>query len=84
MWKATLFALALVGCSAAVPTGNSDVLVLHEKRDGEPLAWSKHARAAGHQMLPMRIGLKQRNLEHADRFISEISDPASPKYGSYT
>ena len=82
MWKAILCVLALAGCSVAVPTGDNDVHVLHEKRDGEPLAWSKHARAVRHQILPVRIGLKQRNLEHADRFISEIADPTSPKYGS--
>lgn len=58
-----------------------DAHVLHEKRNGEPIAWQKDARAARHHVLPIRIGLKQRNLEHAERFIYDISDPESPNYG---
>ena len=68
---------------AAIPNPGSaaDPHVLHEKRNGDPIAWRKYARAVGHERVPVRVALKQRNLEHADRFVDEISHPHSPRYG---
>jgi len=66
-------------CSAAPAPSNH---VLHEKRSGVPHQWAKRSRAPGHEVLPIRIGLLQRNLEHADRFIYDVSDPKSPNFGS--
>lgn len=56
--------------------------VLHEKRNVEPHQWSKRDRAVGHETLPIRIGLRQRNLEHGARFLDDISDPDSPNFGT--
>ena len=74
----TLLTAGLVGFAAAVP---SDPHVIHEKRSGSPLAWKRHSRAIKEQTLPIRIGLKQRNLHNADRFIQDVADPDSPNYG---
>lgn len=76
-------AAALVSVSSAVPApGSNSNHVLHEKRDGVPHQWGKRDRAAAHEVLPIRIGLRQRNLEHAERFILDVSDPTSPNFGS--
>lgn len=56
---------------------------LHEKRNGHPHEWTKRSRAHGHKILPIRIGLQQRNLHLADEFIMDISDPASPNFGKH-
>ncbi|EOA86025.1 uncharacterized protein SETTUDRAFT_177490 [Exserohilum turcica Et28A] len=37
----------------------------------------------GDVVLPVRIGLKERNLEHGDRFLDDISDPDSPNFGKH-
>ncbi|KAI1295167.1 peptidase S8/S53 domain-containing protein [Xylaria venustula] len=65
----------------AAPSPNKHVL--HEKRDGEPHAWEKRDRAARSQVLPIRIGLRQRNIENAERYIHEVSDPNSPNFGKH-
>lgn len=70
---------ALAGLVAAAPSPSTHVV--HEKRDGEPLAWKKHSRAESNMILPIRVGLKQKNLEHGDRFLDDISDPDSPNFG---
>ena len=73
-------ACLLSACAAAPGTKYSNHVV-HEKRDGIPHQWGKRDRAAAHEMLPIRIGLRQRNLEHAERFIYDVSDPNSPNFG---
>jgi len=65
---------------SAVPAGRS-THVLHEKREYEPHTWGKRSRALGHETIPIRIGLVQKNLEHADRYMADVSDPASPNFG---
>lgn len=81
--------LTLASSISAVPifsssSSSSSSHVLHEKRDEGPQSlWTRHSRAQGHERLPIRIGLKQRNLEHADRFIQDVSDPTSPNFGKH-
>lgn len=65
--------------SLAAPSSSKHVL--HEKRDGKPHLWEKRDRATRSQVLPIRIGLRQRNLENAERYIYEVSDPNSPNFG---
>ena len=83
MHFSTLFTVALVGLAAAVPSPNADPHELHERRDGAPHAWKRHSRAFKEQVLPIRIGLKQRNLEHGNRFLHDVSDPDSAKFGKH-
>jgi tripeptidyl-peptidase-1 len=70
--------LSLSGLATSSP---STTHVVHEKRNASPVAWKKHSRAPRDVVLPVRIGLNQRNLEHADRFLEDISDPDSPNFG---
>ncbi|GAM83779.1 hypothetical protein ANO11243_017690 [Dothideomycetidae sp. 11243] len=76
---------AVVGSLAcltlAAPTSSTHQV--HEKRDVPPHAWTRHSSAAAEDFLPIRIGLKQRNLEHADRFLTDVADPASPNFGKH-
>ena len=84
MRSAIFLAVAIGGwftAAAPAPGAAAEPHVLHEKRDGAPIAWKKYGRAAGHERIPVRIALKQRNLEHADRFLDQISHPDSPNYG---
>ena len=78
-----LFTATLAGLAAAAPSISADPHVLHEKRNGEPVAWQRLARAWKSQSLPIRIGLKQRNLHHANRFIDDVADPESPNFGKH-
>lgn len=71
---------ALNGLAISKPLSTHTV---HEKRDALPVAWTKHSRAPRDVVLPVRIGLKQRNLEHGDRFLHDISDPDSPNFGIF-
>jgi hypothetical protein len=73
-----LLLLGLSSLAAGSPLGSH---VVHEKRNALPVAWTKHSRAPKDTILPVRIGLTQRNLEHSDRFLDDISDPESPNFG---
>ena len=76
-----LFALgALVATVTAAP---SSTHVLHEKRDALPFGWERHDRLRSHDVLPMRVALKQSNLDRAEEFLMEVSHPSSPKYGQH-
>lgn len=74
---------ALVLTCSAVPTTSSKH-VLHEKRDGQPHAWHKRHRAIADQVIPIRIALRERNLENAERYINDVADPRSPNFGKTT
>ena len=75
----TIAAVALaLKCSAAPSPGKH---LVHEKRDGEPHQWERRHRAIANQVLPIRIGLRQRNLENAERYIHDVADPSSPNFG---
>ena len=78
-FSAAVAAVALVLTCSAAPTSTKHVL--HEKRDSKPQQWEKHDRALAHHVLPIRIGLRQRNLENAEHFIYDVSDPSSPNFG---
>ncbi|KAI1437880.1 peptidase S8/S53 domain-containing protein [Xylaria sp. CBS 124048] len=78
----TLVVLASTAASSlAAPSSTRHVL--HEKRDAVPHLWEKRDRATPSQVLPIRIGLRQRNLENAEAYMHEVSDPASPNFGKH-
>jgi tripeptidyl-peptidase-1 len=56
--------------------------VLHEKRV-EHSAWTRTRRLEGYIPLPLRIGLKQRNLDLLPDYLMSVSDPNSPSYGQH-
>ncbi|KAJ6261590.1 Tripeptidyl-peptidase [Drechslerella dactyloides] len=57
--------------------------VVHEKRGAPNGAWIKRSLADRESLMPMRIGLTQRNLDDGHDLLMEISDPVSPKYGKH-
>ncbi|KAI0016302.1 subtilisin-like protein [Xylariomycetidae sp. FL0641] len=58
--------------------------VVHEKRSEISQAqWAKGDRLAGDEVLSMKIGLAQRNLERGHDFIMDVADPSSPNYGKH-
>ncbi|KAK8095052.1 hypothetical protein PG997_001737 [Apiospora hydei] len=58
--------------------------VKHEKRTVEQgRRWVKLKRADARATLPMRIGLKQHNLEKGHDLLMDMSDPASKNYGKH-
>ena len=69
-------------CAASSPSSSSTHTV-HEKRVGPSDAWAQETRAEQDVILPIRIALKQQNLENGDRFLLDISDPDSPNFGMY-
>ncbi|KAI1374799.1 subtilisin-like protein [Hypoxylon crocopeplum] len=61
-----------------------DTHVQHEKRTAvQARSWTKVERAIPDAILPMRVGLKQRNLRSGHDLLMEISNPKSKFYGKH-
>ncbi|KAG4436952.1 hypothetical protein IFR05_007565 [Cadophora sp. M221] len=74
------FGIAATAQSAAVPKSH----VLHEKRDATSShQWVKREQISSSAILPMRIGLKQQNLENGRDYLMDIAHPDSPNYGKH-
>lgn len=73
-------ATALASLGAALPSSQSQTSV-HERRIGEPIAWVRQDRANKDLVLPVRIGLKQANLENMYKFVDDVSNPKSKNFG---
>ncbi|KAH6656282.1 peptidase S8/S53 domain-containing protein [Truncatella angustata] len=57
---------------------------LHERQAAHwGRQWAKRDRVQGRALLPMRIGLSQRNLDVGARHLKKISDPKSSDYGKH-
>ncbi|KAI9689385.1 MAG: hypothetical protein M1822_010036 [Bathelium mastoideum] len=78
-----LVAVATLFSAVTVAAPSNTKHVLHEKRDGNPHHWGKRSRALSDDVLPIRIGLRQRNLENAEEYIKEVADPKSPNFGKH-
>ncbi|KAH8798958.1 aorsin [Hyaloscypha sp. PMI_1271] len=75
-----LLAFVATAQSAAVPSSH----VLHEKRDpASSKQWIRREKPASTEILPMRIGLKQRNLHRGHDFLMDNSHPDSENYGKH-
>ena len=57
--------------------------VVHEKREHTPLGWWKHQKAPSYLHIPVRIGLKQNNLDLGHDALMDIANPASENYGKH-
>lgn len=57
--------------------------VIHEKRDAAPPGWTARTRLSADTRIPLRIGLKQRNLELGGMYLDEVSNPRSDKYAQH-
>ncbi|KAF8583812.1 subtilisin-like protein [Ramaria rubella] len=74
-----LFALSLL-------TGLSTALVekqVFEKRDVLPTDWVESHVPEPSLILPIRIGLKQKNIDHLEEYLNAVSHPESNQYGQH-
>ncbi|KAI1106426.1 subtilisin-like protein [Jackrogersella minutella] len=61
-----------------------DTHIQHEKRTAlQARSWKKGERAIPEAILPMRIGLKQQNLQSGHGLLMDISNPESKNYGKH-
>lgn len=72
---------SLLGLAFASPFASRHVV--HEKRNLNNDQWTPVAPLDPASRLPLRIGLKQSNLEQGDAWLYEVADPTSPKYGQH-
>ncbi|KAH8895210.1 putative alkaline serine protease AorO [Thozetella sp. PMI_491] len=72
------FVAAFVAAALGMPMSD----VIHEKRDDMPSHMLKRSVAAD-TLVPVRIALKQRNLESGMDFLMDVSDPDSANYGKH-
>ncbi|UZJ55505.1 hypothetical protein CBS101457_004825 [Exobasidium rhododendri] len=56
---------------------------VHERRQVSPHGWSQGDRMDKRAILPIRIALKQSNMENLDQFLMEVSEPDSANYGKH-
>ena len=82
------FSIVVTGCGLlagvfAVPTTNSKRHVVHERRERLPMNWARDTELHSESLLPLRIALTQSNLDKADEYLMDVSNPASPNYGKH-
>lgn len=71
--------LAPLGSTSPTPRHG----VVHEKRDAAPAGWAARERLNPDTKIPLRIGLKQRNLDLGGLYLDEVSNPRSAKYARH-
>ncbi len=68
--------------AAAAPAPSS--YVVHEKREVQLDKWTKRdVKINRDAVMPMSIGLTQRNLDNGYDFLMDVSDPESKNYGKH-
>ncbi|KAK5159672.1 hypothetical protein LTR04_004895 [Oleoguttula sp. CCFEE 6159] len=83
MYILSLYAIgALVASFIASPAPGISHVV-HEKRNELPHGWTRRSEPSHRAVLPMRIALKQRNIDRGHEYLDEVSHPASAKYGQH-
>lgn len=80
-WSIVLSATPFLATAVAVAVPRTHVV--HEERAGHSSRWIKRDRAPGHMKVPVRIGLQQSNLENAQDYLLDVSDPNSANYGKH-
>jgi tripeptidyl-peptidase-1 len=82
MW---LLSLSLVISSLALNVISSPTSghVLHEKRASAPPLWIKRSKLDARTVVPVKIGLNQRNLDRAEDYIWDVAHPRSDTYGQH-
>jgi len=77
------FCLEVICYTLAFPLNSSHGdFILHEKRLDYP-DWKVSHRLEGHVNIPLRIGLKQQNLDSIPDYLMAVADPDSPTYGQH-
>lgn len=58
--------------------------VVHEKRDRQTQSWTRrNIKLNRDALIPMSIGLTQRNLDQGYDFLMDVSHPESTNYGKH-
>lgn len=73
----------LVTVGFSLPSQPVSSHVVHEKRGLLPSGWTAREKLDGEVRLPLRIGLKQQNLELGPHLLDEVSNPLSDKYAQH-
>lgn len=74
----------LLSLSAFTAFALASPYVVHEKRhERTDQRWNKLTQLDDAAVLPIRIGLKQQNLEKGDGWLMDVADPTSPRYGQH-
>ena len=71
---------ALSRLSTALPSPSHSI---HEKRHVPSTTWAKRDRISSDEILPVRIGLTQSNLDRAHGYLMDVSDPKSKNYAKH-
>lgn len=74
---------ALAAIALAAPLTDTQDYVVHEKRNIVPRGWVRRGRLDGNYRLPMRIALKQSNLDRLEEHLMTVSHPESMEYGHH-
>ncbi|KHN98389.1 Peptidase S8/S53, subtilisin/kexin/sedolisin [Metarhizium album ARSEF 1941] len=79
---AAIFVSCFVAASLGVPASHH---VVHERRDVGAVSGRvvKRAAASADALVPVRIALKQRNLDKGMEYLMDVSDPSSKNYGNH-
>lgn len=77
----SFIALTLALLSGAEPTLSPHRV--HEKRTQVPPGWSQARRLDPIFTIPLRIALKQNNIESIATYLYDVSHPKSPNYGKH-
>ena len=56
---------------------------VHEKRNYLPSNWALTRRLHSTFPIPLRVALKQSNIENIETFLYDVSHPDSPNYGKH-
>ncbi|GAM88207.1 hypothetical protein ANO11243_062380 [Dothideomycetidae sp. 11243] len=80
--------VALTGAIAGLVSGAAipETHAIHEKRSDLPAharRWVKRDRAHASATLPVRIGLKQKNIEQGHDWLMSVSHPESENFGKF-
>ncbi|KAF8183780.1 peptidase S8/S53 domain-containing protein [Mycena galopus ATCC 62051] len=77
-------AFALVACLSLVSSSPSPrSLSAHEQRTNFAHGWSRAGKPAPNALLPLRIGLKQSNIDTLHDRLLDVSHPDSANYGKH-
>jgi tripeptidyl-peptidase-1 len=79
----TTILCAVVLCSSISLSFPTNDYVVHEKRDAPPEEWTKISKADGDTPVDVRFALKQSNLDHAEKFMRDVSHPESENFGRF-
>ncbi|EHK44450.1 uncharacterized protein TrAtP1_008994 [Trichoderma atroviride] len=84
MGLSQLAAYGILTAAAAYAVQTTNGYATHERRDIDKRdSWVKRDRISARDVLPMRIGLTQRNLERGAELLRDVSDPSSANYGKH-